>query len=69
MADLARRLPSTPAEARAELERARQQVATSAAALRAEVARSTEWRGWVRERPLLFVAGAFALGFLIGNRR
>ena len=34
-----------------------------------EIARSTDWREWVRRRPGTFVAAAFAVGFLIGRRR
>ncbi|HVY61793.1 MAG TPA: hypothetical protein VHF22_09080, partial [Planctomycetota bacterium] len=58
-----------PAEIRAAIERARSQVAHSALALRAEVARAMDWREWVARRPGLFVAAALALGFLIGARR
>ncbi|MBI3180804.1 MAG: hypothetical protein HYZ28_01535 [Myxococcales bacterium] len=54
---------------RDEIARARDQIATSAEALRRHMASSTDWREWVRRRPGLFLAGAFALGFLIGSRR
>jgi hypothetical protein len=59
----------TSAELRLEIARARQQIATSAAALRHEVAMTTDWREWVRRRPLLCVGGAFALGLAISLRR
>jgi len=31
--------------------------------------RRADWRTWIQQRPGWFVAGAFALGFLLGNRR
>jgi hypothetical protein len=55
--------------AESEIERAREQIATSAAALRQEVAMTTDWREWVRKKPLWFLAGAFAVGVFIGTRR
>lgn len=59
----------TPDEVRQEIARAREQIASSAEALRQEVAVVTDWREWVRRRPGACLAGAFALGFLIGCRR
>jgi hypothetical protein len=57
------------ARAEAELERTRERVAQSMLALRNEVARRTDWRRLVRERPLVFMGAALALGFLWGFRR
>jgi ElaB/YqjD/DUF883 family membrane-anchored ribosome-binding protein len=57
------------ARAESDVERARQRVAQSMMALRQEVARQVDWRSWVQRRPLLFVGGALALGFWVGNRR
>ena len=57
------------ARAEAELERTRERVAQSMLALRNEVARRTDWRRMVRERPLLFMGAALALGFWWGFRR
>ena len=57
-----------PAEVRAEIERAREQIASSAEALRHEVAMRTDWREWVRRKPALFLMGAFAVGFFIAKR-
>ena len=65
----ASRPAATPEEVRAEIERARAQIARSAAALRDEVAATADWREWVRRRPGVLLAGAFALGFFIGYRR
>ncbi len=64
-----RRPPRTPEQVRADIERARQQIESSVVGLRQQLAIGTDWRKWVRERPGLFVAGAFALGFVLGNRR
>ena len=57
-----------PAEVREEIERAREQVAFSARALRQRMAMRTDWRAWVRRRPYLYVAGVLAMGILIGRR-
>ena len=63
--------PRDPELARveADIQRSREQVADSMLALRREIARRTDWRGWVRKRPLAFLGGAVALGFLFGFRR
>ena len=64
--------PSTPdtalQETEAEVERSRERLAASLGALREEITDLADWRGWVRRRPEAFVAGAFALGFLVGWR-
>jgi hypothetical protein len=59
-----------PAVVRAEanVAEARERVAESMLALREEVARRTDWRGWVRRRPGLLLAAAFGLGLLLGSR-
>jgi ElaB/YqjD/DUF883 family membrane-anchored ribosome-binding protein len=61
--------PRTPAALRAEIERTREEFATSVSALREEVAQAADWRGWVRKRPLLCIGAAFMVGFLLGRRR
>jgi hypothetical protein len=62
--------PRDPELARveADIQRSREQVADSMLALRREIARRTDWRGWVSKRPLAFLGGAVALGFLVGFR-
>jgi len=60
--------PRTTDEARAEIERARAQIQSSVMALRQEVHRVVEWRGWVRQRPGLCLGAAFAIGFYLGSR-
>lgn len=57
------------ARAEADIERTRERVATSVMALREEVARQANWREWVRRRPGTFLAGAFVVGFIWGQRR
>jgi hypothetical protein len=57
-----------PAEVRAGIERAREQIATTAEALRHEVAVRTDWREWVRRKPALCLMGAFAVGYAIARR-
>ncbi|XXF75766.1 DUF3618 domain-containing protein [Myxococcaceae bacterium GXIMD 01537] len=59
----------TPAELRAEIERTRADLLTSVTALREEVSARTDWREWVRRRPLLTVGLAFTVGFWLGDRR
>jgi hypothetical protein len=63
--------PRDPELARveADIQRSRAQVADSMLALRREIARRTDWRGWVRNHPLSFLGGAVVLGFLFGFRR
>jgi Flp pilus assembly protein TadD len=56
------------ARVEADIERTRERVATSVMALRQEVARQTDWRQWVRRRPGAFLAGAFVVGFILGQR-
>jgi hypothetical protein len=56
------------AQALAEIDDAREEVAVHVGALREEIARAVEWREWYRRRPGLCLAAAFALGFLIGRR-
>jgi hypothetical protein len=57
------------AKAEADLEQARERVASSLSALRDEVARQADWRGWLSRHPLISVGGALALGFWLGTRR
>lgn len=57
------------ARAEAALERSRERVERSVNALREEIARRTDWRGWVAERPAVFLGAAVLLGFLWGYRR
>jgi hypothetical protein len=58
----------TPEQVRAEIERTRADLAVQVSALRQEMDRATDWRGWVREHPIGFVAGAFVLGFILADR-
>jgi len=58
----------TPAEVRAEIERTREEIVSSANALRREMAMRMDWKRWVRQNPGLFIAGALALGFWLGTR-
>lgn len=61
--------PQSAEQIRAELERARQQIQSSAALLREEVAVATDWRAWYRRRPAVWIGAAVALGFYLGSRR
>lgn len=67
-ADSNARQLKTPEQVRAEIERTRADLALQVSALRQEVDRATDWRGWVREHPIAFVAGAFVLGFILADR-
>lgn len=59
----------SPERIRADIERTRAELAVSVQALRAEVARTVDWRQWVVKNPAPFLIGAFAVGFIIGSRR
>jgi hypothetical protein len=37
--------------------------------LREHVTQATDWREWVRKRPLLTLGAAFMIGFLLAQRR
>lgn len=67
-ADRVAKDPPDAAKVREEIERAREQVVSSARALRQQVAMRTDWREWVRRQPYLCVAGALAMGIVIGRR-
>ena len=56
-------------EARARLMLARQRTRGTLSALRSEIAEKTDWHTWFRARPGLFLAAAFAAGFLLARRR
>lgn len=52
-----------------ELDEARERVVRSVHALRDELARRADWHEWVGRRPGTFLAAAFAVGFILGDRR
>jgi hypothetical protein len=56
-------------QAEEDVARARARVAESVMALRNEVVKRTDWREWIRRRPVTYLAAAFAIGFLWGHRR
>lgn len=58
----------TPEDARAEIDRRRDELTSSAVALRERVQTLTDWHHWVDEAPWALVGGAFALGFVIAYR-
>jgi hypothetical protein len=49
-----------------ELARSRERLNASLGALREEIADLTDWRAWIERRPVPFLAGAFALGLVVG---
>lgn len=61
--------PQSARELRAEIERTRSELVQSVGVLREEVAWRTDWREWVRRRPLTCVGAAFFIGFVIGSGR
>jgi hypothetical protein len=54
---------------RADIERTREQLASSVVELRETLARRTDWREWIRRRPGTWLLGGFALGVFLGSRR
>ena len=57
-----------PAHIRAEIERARAEVADSLLALRDEVTERLDWRELTRRKPLVVLGVAFAVGYVLGRR-
>lgn len=54
---------------RADLERARLELAASVEDLRVEVARTVDWRQWYRRNTGAFLIGAFTVGFILASRK
>jgi len=54
--------------AEAAIERSRERVERSVTALRNELVRRTDWRGWVARQPTMFLGAALLLGFVWGYR-
>lgn len=52
----------------AEIAAKRDRVVASFGELRRRVEGVTDWRGWVREHPAVWIAGAVTVGFIIGYR-
>jgi len=59
----------SPADVRAEIDRTREEIVCSAAALREQVAMRMDWRQWVRQNPGFFLASAFGVGVWLGSQR
>jgi hypothetical protein len=57
------------ARAEAAVERSRERVERSVTALREAIARRTDWRSWVAQRPAMVLGAAVLLGFLWGYRQ
>ena len=56
----------TTAEIQAEIERVRESLARDVMALEVTVKQRLDWRRPIRERPMRFVCGALAVGFVLG---
>jgi hypothetical protein len=56
------------AHAVAELACSRERLASSMEALEQEITRAMDWREWVRRKPGVTLALAFALGAFLGRR-
>jgi hypothetical protein len=59
--------PREPAEIRAKIEEAREEIEASMAALRDEVQGTVDWRRYVRRHPTAFFAGALLLGVFVAR--
>ena len=55
----------TTAEIQAEIERIRASLQRDVTALEISVKEKLDWRRPIRERPIVWIGGAFALGFVI----
>jgi hypothetical protein len=56
-----------PAEIRAGIERARQEIEESVADLRTNVSETLDWRNVVRKHPIAVFGGALALGLIVAR--
>ena len=54
--------------AEAEIDRTRERVSRSVLALRQAMTQRADWREWVRRRSLPFLAVAFMIGFVYGQK-
>ncbi|HCF58987.1 MAG TPA: hypothetical protein DFS52_13475 [Myxococcales bacterium] len=52
-----------------EIDRARAEISRSVLTLRERVDEATDWRTWVRRRPVLVVVAALTVGLWLGWRR
>jgi hypothetical protein len=52
----------------ADLENAREKFVLSLGAVEREISHALDWREWVRRRPGIALAFAFALGVFLGRR-
>jgi len=57
----------TPEEIRASIERNRAELATSVGALRGDIERLTDWRGFIARHRRQILIGAAVTGFVIGG--
>jgi hypothetical protein len=57
----------SPEEIRASIERNRAELATSVTALRHDIERITDWRGFVARNRKQIIIGAAVTGFVIGG--
>jgi len=57
----------TPEEIRASIERNRAELATSVGALRGDIERLTDWRGFIARNRKQIIIGAAVTGFVIGG--
>ena len=54
--------------ARLQIEEDEQELAVLVDAVRRKLVRSVDWHEWIRRWPLPAVAGAFAVGWVLGRR-
>lgn len=66
--ELERRSPASAEEMRAAIAQTRDELNDSLQALRRDVVERVDWRKSIRERPVRYVVGAFAVGFILGWR-
>ncbi len=63
-----RRAPRDAATIRAELDRAREDIAEAFVELRDQVRETLDWRTWVKKHPAPVLVAAVAFGFWLGRR-
>jgi hypothetical protein len=56
-------------DAQAQIQHNREELIHAGLALRAQLNEMVDWRAWYRRTPLVWLGGAFLVGYLVGRPR